>query len=208
MKSFSADLLIKHLQEKCKFSNNVLNIKYMDSDNDWIDLRCSDFESLVDMVESAEMVPDREDILRVTLKVSNVASPLSKPNEVSLKRLYSPSPTNKQNVSKRRTRLKLTHHENDDAFPLINNDRRPQEAEQYISPTQIYFEKLETEEQQLQTVVREKERELFELEQSFKEPKDNAKVPMCTNCHTGGNNKINCTFVPCVSASLCHDIKR
>ena len=108
MKSFSTDLLNKHLQEKCKFSNNVLNIKYMDSDKDWIDLRCSDFESFVDMVESAEIVPDREDILRVTLKVSNVASPLSKPNEVSLKRLYSPSPTSKQNVSKRRTRLKYS----------------------------------------------------------------------------------------------------
>ena len=57
-------------------------------------------------------------------------------------------------------------------------------------------------------MVREKERELFELEQSFKDPKDSAKVPMCSNCHTGGHNKTNCTFVPCVSASLCHDIKR
>lgn len=134
MKSFSTDLLNKHLQEKCKFSNNVLNIKYMDSDKDWIDLRCSDFESLVDMVESAEIVPDREDILRVTLKVSNIASPLSQPNEVSSKRLYSPSPTSKQNVSKRRTRLKLTHHEITTLYHLLTMTEDPRKQNSTYLP--------------------------------------------------------------------------
>ena len=35
----------------------------MDHDKDWIDLRYSDFVSFVDMVESAEVVQHREDIL-------------------------------------------------------------------------------------------------------------------------------------------------
>jgi hypothetical protein len=78
----------------------------------------------------------------------------------------------------------------------------------YISPTQKFFAKLESDEKQLLAVVRDKEREISELERSFQQPKDKPKVPLCTNCHTPGHNRANCLFELCVSATLCNDIKR
>ena len=47
----------------------------MDCDKDWIHHRCCDFDSFVYMVESAEIIPDREDILRITLKVCSNPRP-------------------------------------------------------------------------------------------------------------------------------------
>ena len=57
-------------------------------------------------------------------------------------------------------------------------------------------------------MVRDKEHEISELERSFQQPKDKPKVPLCTNCHTPGHNRANCLFEPCMSATLCNDIKR
>jgi hypothetical protein len=48
----------------------------------------------------------------------------------------------------------------------------------------------------------------LELEESFREPEDFIKLPLCSYCHTPGHNKTNCLFTPCESASYCHDIKR
>ena len=229
MKSFTPDMLIQQLKDKCHFSN-ILNVKYMDRDKDWIDLRCSDFESFVDLVESAEVVPDRQDILRITLKVASSAgsSQLSQCHEApsKSKRFYSPSPNSKQSISKKRTKVKidLTDSQSDadgivgtalDDIEQLAQDEALDEAEtremkpyEYISPTQKFFAKLESEEQRLLAVVREKEFEVSELENSCQQPKDQAKVPLCTNCHTPGHNKAHCLFTTCVSATLCNDIKR
>ena len=47
MEGFAPDIRIQELHEKCKFQD-ISNVKYMDRDKDWIDLRCCDFESFVD----------------------------------------------------------------------------------------------------------------------------------------------------------------
>ena len=57
-------------------------------------------------------------------------------------------------------------------------------------------------------MVRDNERQISEIERSFEQPKNKPKVPLCTNCHTPGHNRANCLFEPCVSATLCRDIKR
>ena len=105
IKWFSSELLVKYLHEKCDISpTELLRIRYMDSDKDWIDLRCDDFDSLVDMIETAEPIPNREDAVRIVLKVSS--DPSSKSSEISSKskRFYSPSPNSKQNTSQKRFR--------------------------------------------------------------------------------------------------------
>jgi hypothetical protein len=45
MKGFTPDMLVQQLNEKynCKISD-ILNIKYMDHDKDWIDHKCCDFD--------------------------------------------------------------------------------------------------------------------------------------------------------------------
>ena len=90
----------------------------MDHDKNWIDLRYSDFELFVDMVESAEVVQHKEDILRINLKVfSRTGSPpLSQSQEAPCsKRLYSPSPS-KQGALKKRTRVRLHLNNEDDGI--------------------------------------------------------------------------------------------
>lgn len=52
-----------------------------------------------------------------------------------------------------------------------------------------------------------KEKELAELEASFQTPFRNKK-PLCSNCHTSGHNRVMCSFAPCVSATICKDIKK
>ena len=75
--------------------------------------------------------------------------------------------------------------------------------EQYISPPQKYFDKVETNEQKLRVLtIEEKEQDLLELEESLREPEDFMKLPLCSYCHTPGYNKTNCLFTPCESASL------
>ena len=224
MKGFTPEMLWQQLKEKCN-SANISNIKYMDHDKDWIDLRYSDFESFVDMVESAEVVQHREDILRINLKVfSRTGSPpLSQSQEARCsKRLYSPSPS-KQGALKKRTRVRLYLNNEDDGIGGAALDDIDQLAEdeardgveacltdipKYISPTQKFFAKLEADEKQQHAVVRDNERQISELERTFEQPKNKPKVPLCTNCHTPGHNRANCLFEPCVSATLCRDIKR
>ena len=87
MKGFKHEMLWQQLKEKCN-SANISNIKYMDHDKDWIDPRYSDFESFVDMVESAEVVQHREHILRINLKVfsrTGVTAIIAKPGSAVLK---------------------------------------------------------------------------------------------------------------------------
>ena len=217
MKGFTPEMLWQQLKEKCS-SANISNIKYMDHDKDWIDLRYSDFESFVDMVESAEVVQHREDILRINLKVfSRTGSPpLSQSHEAPCsKRLYSTSPS-KQGALKKRTRVRLHLNNEDDGIGDAALDDIDQLAEDeardgveaclmdipnYISPTQNFFAKLESDEKQ-HAVVRDNECQISELERSFEQPKNKPKVPLCTNCHTPGHNRANCLFEPCVLATL------
>ena len=227
---------MKYLHEKCDISpTELLRIRYMDSDKDWIDLRCDDFDSLVDMIETAEPIPDREDAVRIVLKVSSDPSSKepatqatsSQSSEISSKskRFYLPSPNSKQNTSQKRFRSKRNlndNHEDNSRPTLINLGDDNQTSvvedepvgfeypniEQYISATQKYFDKVETDEQKLRVTIEEKEQDLLELEESFREPEDFIKLPLCSYCHTPGHNKTNCLFTPCESASYCHDIKR
>ena len=49
---------MKYVHEKCDISlTQLLCIGYIDSDKDWIDLRCNDFDSLVDIIETDEPIP-------------------------------------------------------------------------------------------------------------------------------------------------------
>ena len=135
IKRFSSEfILVKYLHEKCDISpTELLRIRYMDSDKDWIDLRCDDFDSLVDMIETAEPIPDREDAVRIVLKVSSDPSSKepatqatsSQSSEISSKskRFYSPSPNSKQNTSQKRFRSKRNlndNHEDNSRPALIN----------------------------------------------------------------------------------------
>jgi hypothetical protein len=43
MKGFTPDMLVQQLKEKYKISD-ILNIKYMGRDKDWIDYKCCDFD--------------------------------------------------------------------------------------------------------------------------------------------------------------------
>ena len=152
----------------------------MDHDKDWIDLRYSDFESFVDMVESAEVVQHREDILRINLKVfSRTGSPpLSQSQKAPCsKRLYSPSPS-KQGALKKRARLR-------NSMISTNLQRmKPRDGVEacltdipkYISPTQKCFVKLESDGKQQHAVVRGNKRQISELERSFEQPKNKPKV--------------------------------
>ena len=83
------------------------------------------------MVESAEVVQHREDILRINLKVfSRTGSPpLSQSQEAPCsKRLYSPSPS-KQGALKKRTRLRLHLNNEDDGISGAELDDIDQLAE-------------------------------------------------------------------------------
>ena len=75
VRSLTMEGLIQHIKEKCIFLAST--IKYLDSDKDWIDLSSEDSDSFVDMIESAEAVSERENLYRITLKVSNTLSPLA-----------------------------------------------------------------------------------------------------------------------------------
>ena len=187
-----------------KGEQHELTIKYLDSSGDWIDLRDDDFDTFVDMIETATIVPERENILRITLKVSNIASPNTA--LTAAKRLHSPSPV-KTSASfgsgvGKRVRGKLMLGE-------VKTVEGSSSSNDYVAPTQLFFQKLNTDKSDLQAKVRRMEQEISDLEESFlPNLSTSLKGPLCSNCHTGGHNKTNCYFAACVSATICHDIKR
>jgi hypothetical protein len=77
----------------------------------------------------------------------------------------------------------------------------------YETPTQKYFKQLETDKKDQEVIVAKKVNELFELESNFK-PLAVQNRPLCSNCHTPGHNKPMCSFPPCVSATICKNIKK
>ena len=70
--SMTIDGLIQRINEICDFVPAA--IKYMDRENDWVDLRREDSESFSDMVLCAQAVPHRENLYRIMLKVSNAGT--------------------------------------------------------------------------------------------------------------------------------------
>ena len=56
-----------------------------------------------------------------------------------------------------------------------------------------------------------KEHELLELEQSYRgvalARSTKGQGALCTKCHNSGHNRTWCTFVTCISATICGDIK-
>ena len=78
---------------------------------------------------------------------------------------------------------------------------------QYETPTQKFFNKLESDKKQQQEIALKKENELSEIEMSFKGLVANTK-PLCSNCHTSGHNKTMCSFSACLSTTICKDIKK
>ena len=82
----------------------------------------------------------------------------------------------------------------------------------YVSPTQKLFDKLHLDKQEAQREVSSKENELIELEKSYKNATDarsaQGQGALCTKCHNSGHNRTRCTFLTCISATICSDIKR
>ena len=102
MSCFTMGALDARLQHKCGFS--CARIRYQDRAQDWIDLSPDDIDSFIDIVQTATKVPERENIFRITLKVSGVMSPSQAQvvtASTSGKRIHSPSPVktnSKKNV--------------------------------------------------------------------------------------------------------------
>lgn len=194
MNFLNVETLVERLQQKCG-GFPCMKMKYLDRSLDWIDLSQEDMDSFIDMVETAQVVPERDNILRITLKISNIVSPAYKqvlPSDTG-KRIHSPSPVK----IKKRSRSRLDY----EPASTVNV---------YVTPTQKLFDKLQTDKRELQSKVAKKEHELRELEQSFERAVRNSiqGAPLCTKCHTGGHNRTRCTFATCISATICGDIKR
>jgi hypothetical protein len=85
VESFDCGDLLSRIREKCNVKE-INSLKYLDSDQDWIDLHPDDFKSFLDMIETAQVDTTRRNIRKVTLKICG--------NEAGTKRVvnFSPSP--------------------------------------------------------------------------------------------------------------------
>ncbi len=61
VESFDCGDLLSRICEKCNVKE-INSLKYLDSDQDWIDLHLDDFESFLDMIETAQVDTTRENI--------------------------------------------------------------------------------------------------------------------------------------------------
>ena len=112
--SMTIDGLIQRINEICDFVPTA--IKYMDRENDWVDLRREDSESFSDMVLCAQAVPHGENFYRIMLKISNAgtAYPVAvrdiQQNPSFLgptgKRFHSPSPQKPKKRAKPKAKVK------------------------------------------------------------------------------------------------------
>lgn len=184
---------------------NALSFFYLDGD-DWIELIAGDLDSFVDMIESATNTGVNKK--RITLKCDFThTSPIhvvaSSQAQKRVRCSPSPSPQAKggKTVTIRQARKKPKT-----LAPLFDNTCN-QNQSSYVSPTQKFFDKLSKDVEEQRKVVVVKENELSDLEASFK-PLSRQQRPLCTNCHQPGHNRAICSFTPCVSATLCRDIRR
>ena len=196
------------VRQKCCFP--CAKIRYQDREQDWIDLSHDDIDSFIDMIETATKVPERENIFRITLKVSSIVSPSQAQvlNEsTSGKRIHSPSPVTSN--SKKRSRSQLDYGE--------CSGEKEKEVDVcatsiYVSPTEKLFEKLQMDKDEAQREMTMKEHELLELEQSYRGAalarSAKGQGALCTKCRNSGHNRTRCTFATCISATICGDIKR
>jgi hypothetical protein len=203
VKSLSLESLTERILSRFQI-NSGFTLKYLDG-NDWIELAMDDLDSFVDMKETANDSA-RENQKRITLKLCELAHTPPQPNvKGSQKRFYcSPFPDTAEGgktVMNRQLRKKPKTLE-----PLFNQSS-DQDQHDYESPTQKFFKKMAQDVEAQRKVVAVKENELPELENSFA-PLLRQQKPLCTNCHTAGHNRAICSFAPCVSATICKDIKR
>ena len=189
--------------------NSGLTLKYFDDGSDWIELPSNDLDS------------GKENQKRIALKVvelTHTPPPNTSRTSQSQERLrspYSPSPEGgkiKIHQDKKKTKISGV---NRPLESLFNSDtytagstctKQQDDVYIYETPTQKFFRKMEDVLAQ-KKVLTMKEKELAELEASFQTPFRNKK-PLCSNCHTSGHNRVMCSFAPCVSATICKDIKK
>ena len=176
VESFDCRDLLSRIREKCNVKE-INSLKYLDSDQDWIDLDVDDFESFLDMIETAQVDTTRENIKKVTLKLRET--------EAGTKRVanFSPSPvaavsgsarannspsTSKPQRKKTKSAAQRLFPNADlrDKFPEVNTSKT-----EYVIPTQKFFGKLEKEIQEREHVLRKKRDELLHIEQSFMQSK-------------------------------------
>ena len=211
MSGFTISTLDARLRQKCGFS--CAKIRYKDREQDWIDLSHDDIDSFIDMVENAAKVPERDNIFRIILKVSGIVSPSQAQvldDSTSGKRIHSPSPVKINSKKRARSQLHYAYGECSG-----ENNKKVQDVSvfnDYVSPTQKLFDKLQIDKQEAQLEVSLKEKELIELERSYKNATDarsaQGQGTLCTKCHNSGHNRTRCTFLTCISATICGDIKR
>ena len=208
MSGFTMGDLDVRLRQKC--GPLCAKIRYQDRAQDWIDLSYDDMDSFIDMVETATKVPERENIFRITLKVSSIVAPSQAQvlnASTSGKRIHSPSPV--KSKSKKRSRSRLDYGE-------CSGEKEEKvdvgAVSIYISPTQKLFEKLQMDKKEAQRELTIKEQELLELEQSYRGEalarSAQGQGALWTKFHNSGHNRIRCTFLTCISATICGDIKR
>jgi hypothetical protein len=68
VESFDCGDLLSRIHEKCNVKE-INSLKYLDSDQDLIDLHPDDFESFLYMIETTQVDTTRENIKKVTLKI-------------------------------------------------------------------------------------------------------------------------------------------
>ena len=66
---FTTDALHARLRQRCG------KLRYQDRTQDWIDLNHDDIDSFIDMIETATIKSERENIFRIILEVSSIISP-------------------------------------------------------------------------------------------------------------------------------------
>ena len=163
-----------------------LSLKYADT-NDWIELPADDLDSFIDMIETAKDSA-RENLKTIELKVSELART---PQQTSQKRLRSsPSP----NYDRTLGSVHLAKKSRNQPARRLDEEFTSSLSEatddvEYESPTQKFFKKLEQQKQDVEQTVTSKQREVFELESSFKPALGSSRKPLCSNCHTSGHNK-------------------
>lgn len=68
VESFDCRDLVSRIRQKCNVKE-INQLKYLDADQDWVDLQIDDFESFLDMIETAQVDKTRENVKKVTLQI-------------------------------------------------------------------------------------------------------------------------------------------
>lgn len=189
-----------------RINGKEVSLRYLDNSNDWVELPSDDLDSFIDMVETAKQSTNRENLKVIELKVCELAQTPRSIHGSQKRPRESPSPSDKSYSSttseKPCLKSRCLEAEFSSTKPTL------EKPVVYETPTQKYFNKLERDKESFELVVAKKQQEIIDVETTLKANKPALKVPLCSNCHTGGHNKTMCTFAPCTSATICKEIKR